>query len=47
MRTLTTSKTHPEQELETAEEQIVDQATAALTIAELEEEIRTLRGLGV
>jgi SNF2 family DNA or RNA helicase len=35
----------PEQELETAEEQIVDQATAALTIAELEEEIRTLRGL--
>jgi len=35
----------PEQELETAEEQIVDQATAALTISELEEEIRTLRGL--
>jgi SNF2 family DNA or RNA helicase len=35
----------PEQEIETAEEQIVDQATAALTIAELEEEIRTLRGL--
>lgn len=35
----------PEQELETAEEQIVDQATAALTIAELEEEIRTLRSL--
>lgn len=35
----------PEQELESAEEQIVDQATAALTIAELEAEIRTLRGL--
>lgn len=35
----------PEQELETAEQQIVDQATAALTISELEEEIRTLRGL--
>lgn len=35
----------PEQEIETAEEQIVDQATAALTIAELEEEIRTLRSL--
>lgn len=35
----------PEQEIESAEEQIVDQATAALTIAELEEEIRTLRGL--
>lgn len=35
----------PEQELQAAEEQIVDQATAALTIAELEEEIRTLRGL--
>ena len=35
----------PEQELESAEEQIVDQATAALTIAELEEEIRILRGL--
>ena len=35
----------PEQELESAQEQIVDQATAALTIAELEEEIRTLRSL--
>jgi SNF2 family DNA or RNA helicase len=35
----------PEQEVETAQEQIVDQATAALTIAELEEEIRTLRSL--
>jgi superfamily II DNA or RNA helicase len=35
----------PEQELENTEEQIVDQATAALTIAELEEEIRTLRSL--
>ena len=35
----------PEQEIEAAQEQIVDQATAALTIAELEEEIRTLRAL--
>jgi superfamily II DNA or RNA helicase len=35
----------PEEELETAEQQIVDQATAASTIAELEEEIRTLRSL--
>jgi SNF2 family DNA or RNA helicase len=35
----------PEQEIESAQEQIVDQATTALTIAELEEEIRILRAL--
>lgn len=35
----------PEQELEEAEEQIVDQATAAQTITELEQEIRTLQEL--
>jgi len=35
----------PEQELESAQTEIVDQATTALTIAELEEEIRTLRTL--
>jgi superfamily II DNA or RNA helicase len=35
----------PEQEVEAAQEQIIDQSTAAVTIAELEEEIRTLRKL--
>lgn len=35
----------PESELESAEEQIVDQATAARTISELEAEIQTLRSL--
>jgi len=35
----------PEQEMEAAEEQIVDQSTAARTITELEAEIHILRGL--
>jgi superfamily II DNA or RNA helicase len=35
----------PDGEVETAEEQVLDQATAARTIAELETEIRTLRRL--
>ncbi len=35
----------PSEEIETAEEEIVDQATASQTIAEIEEEIRTLKRL--
>ena len=45
MRTLTTLKTAPDQELEDTEDQILDQATAARTIDELKAEIATLTDL--